>query len=404
MSIFRDTQGLEEEDPILGLGVAFQKELRPNKINLGIGAYKTGEGSSLVLPSVREAERLLLEQKLDKEYLPIEGDAAFLKQALGLVFGDGAPVVQSERATIVQTIGATSALRLAGEYLALERQRDSYISDPTWSNHRALLGRPGLKIKTYPYFHPTKRLLDFEGLCAAIDTMEPGSVVLMHGCCHNPTGVDPTVDQWKELSARIQTRNLFPFFDLAYHGFGHGLQEDAFPVRMFAEQGHEMFVAYSFSKNFGLYGERVGALIAVCSDKTVTQKVQRQLKTLIRAAYSNPPLHGGRIVSTVLQSPHLRKQWEEELSQMRQRIREMRQALVDNLQAKTGRDLTFMRSQNGLFSYGLLQAHHVNQLRETYGIYMPTSGRINVAGLHPRNLEAVVNALLTVLGESCKYG
>jgi aspartate aminotransferase len=400
MSIFRDTLGLEEEDPILSLGVAFQKEARPNKVNLGIGAYQTAEGTPFVLPSVRAAEHLIFDQKLDKDYLPIEGHAEFLKGTLGLVFGENSPILKANRVAIVQTIGATSALRLASEYLVLQHPREGFLSDPTWSNHRALMGRSGIKVQTYPYFHPTKHVLDFESFCAAVEAMPAGSVVLMHACCHNPTGVDPTAEQWKTLSSLIKARNLFPFFDLAYQGFGHGLEQDAFPVRFFAEQGHEMFVAYSFSKNFGLYGERVGALLAVCSDAELAQKVQRQLKTLIRAAYSTAPLHGARIVDTVLHAQSLRLQWENELAQMRQRIREIRNAFIDRLQARVPGDLTFMRTQNGLFSYGLLQTHHVSQLRARYAIFMPASGRINIAGLHPRNLDQVVQAIVTVLGNT----
>lgn len=397
MSIFRDTQGLEEEDPILGLQVAFGNDPRTEKVNLGIGAYKDGAGDSYVLPSVREADHILAEQNLDKEYLPIEGSSVFLTHTLALVFGENAPILSSGRATIVQTIGATCALRLAGEYLALHQPRQAFLSDPTWSNHRALLGRPGLQVHTYPYFHATLHTLDFEGMCQAINQMPAGSVVLMHACCHNPTGVDPTIDQWKALSELIKSRGLFPLFDLAYQGFGHSLKEDAFPVRYFAEQGHEMFVAYSFSKNFGLYGERLGALIAVCADSALAQKVQRQLKSLIRAGYSTAPLHPSRIVTTILQSAALRLQWQEELIQMRDRISLMRHVLVDHLQAKTDRDLSFLRKQNGLFSYGLLQSPHVKQLRDADAIYMPANGRVNVAGLHAGNLEVVVDAILRVL-------
>lgn len=397
MSIFHDTQGLEEDDPILGLQVAFRNEPRNSKINLGIGAYKDGEGLAYVLPSVREAEQILAGQNLDKEYLPIEGSSGFLTQVLALVFGENAPIVQTGCVTAVQTVGATCALRLAAEYLALKQSRTAYLSDPTWSNHRALMNRGGLSVATYPYFHPTQHTLDFEGMCQAIEKMPSGSVVLMHACCHNPTGVDPTEEQWRTLSSLIKARGLFPLFDLAYQGFGHGLNEDAFAVRYFAEQGHEMFVAYSFSKNFGLYGERLGALIAVCSDSNTAQKVQRQLKSLIRAGYSTAPLHPSRIVTTILQSAALRLQWQEELTQMRNRISLMRHILVDRLQTKTGRDLTFLRQQNGLFSYGLLQSHHVKQLRDENAIYMPTNGRMNVAGLHANNLDTVVDGIETVI-------
>lgn len=393
MSIFSETHGLEEEDPILSLGVFFRQDARPNKVNLGIGAYKSAEGDPTVLSCVRKAERWIQEQLLDKEYLPIEGDAAFLHQTLPLVLGGG-----TQRSAIIQTIGATSALRLGGDYLAIQGPRSIYVSDPSWSNHRTLFSRSGLTVHTYPYFDPATGVLNFDAMCGAIAKMPAGSGILLHGCGHNPTGVDPTIDQWKELSALIQKANLFPFFDLAYQGFAQGLDADAFGPRYFSEQGHTCFIAYSFSKNLGLYGERVGALIAVCDDGATAAKVERQLKSLVRGAYSTPPLHGGRVVSTVLRSPELRSEWQEELVSMRQRIQDMRQTLVERLQRSQQRDLAFLRRQHGLFSFGLLKSEHVQILRKDYAIYLPNNGRINVAGLNAHNLDYVVQAIESVMG------
>lgn len=397
MSLFASTQGLEEEDSILGLASAFRNEPRAQKVNLGIGAYSTAEGCSLVLSSVQKAEKILLEQKLDKDYLPIEGEASYLSENLPLVFGAQSDFVKSRRTAALQTIGATSALRLGGEYLSLGGPRAIYVSDPTWPNHRGIFGRAGLGVKTYPYFDKDKGILDFTGMCQAIEQMPLGSAILLHACCHNPTGIDPSPEQWRQLSSLIKARGLFPFFDLAYQGFALGLEEDALPVRIFSEQGHLLFVANSFSKNFGLYGERVGALTAVCEDQRVANKVQKQLKTLVRANYSTPPLHGARIVRTILQSEPLRREWEQELVMMRTRIQQMRKVFVDRLESQSDRTLSFLRQQHGLFSFGLLHPEHVSRLIMDYAIYLPGNGRINVAGLTARNVDYVVDAVLSVI-------
>lgn len=398
MSVFRSTHGLEEDDPILSLNVAFRKDERGNKVNLGIGAYKCDQGKPYVLPCVRKAETQLIERKLDKEYLPIEGIADYLDEVRWLVLGKSAEAVTSGRVAAVQTIGATSALRIGGEYLALQGPRVIYVSDPTWSNHHTLFGRAGLTVKTYPYFNKAQGTLNFPEMCRAIEQMTPDSAILLHGCCHNPTGVDPTPEQWKELCTLIKSKKLFPFFDLAYQGFAAGLEEDAWPLRHFAMEGLEFFAASSYSKNFGLYGERVGALLAVCSDRELALKLERQLKSLIRGSYSTPPSHGARIVAEVLRSEELKREWQDELKMMRQRIQQMRRSLVEGLEHKSGRQLAFLKAQHGLFSYGLLKPEHVGRLRDEFAIFMPGNGRINVAGLNPRNLDYVIDAFLKVMG------
>lgn len=397
MSPFKTTEGLQEEDPILSLAVAFREETRPTKVNLGIGAFRTSEGAPYVLPSVLKAETQLLARKLDHEYLPIEGEAAFLKEIMPLLFGKGAAVISAGRLAAVQSIGDTSALRIGAEYLALQGPKEAFVSEPTWPNHRALFARGGLQVKSYPYFDKAKGTLDFLGMCAAIRKMPSGSIIVLHGCCHNPTGVDPTPEQWRELSTLIRAQRVFPFFDLAYQGFGQGLDEDAWPVRHFAEEGHDLFVAYSCSKNFGLYGERIGALIALCGERETAVKVGRQLKTLVRGSYSTPPLHGARIVATILQTEALHREWEQELTLMRRRIQEMRQEFVNRFEKKNlNRNVDFLRQQHGLFSYGLIQPEQVGPLRKEYGIFLPPNGRMNVAGLTPHNLDYVVEAVCRV--------
>lgn len=398
MTIFSDTQGLEEDDPILSLAVHFRKETRPHKVNLGIGAYATTEGKPFVLNSVQRAEKHLLDQKLDKEYLPIEGDRAFLQNTLALILGNRRSLLDSGRFAMVQTIGATSALRIGGDYLALQGSREVYLSDPTWSNHRTIFGRADLTVKSYPYFDKSSKTLDFTSMCKAIRQMPKGSAILLHACCHNPTGIEPTAAQWKELSLLIKAQGVLPFFDLAYQGFGNGLDEDALPIRHFAQDGHDLFVAYSYSKNMGLYGERVGALFALCESEVVASKVQKQLKSLVRGVYSTPPLQGARIVDTVLGVEENNDEWKKELLGMRQRIQDMRKQLIAGLALKIQYDLSYMRSQQGLFSYGLLMPEHVIQLREAHAIYLPPNGRINVAGLNAQNLHYVVNAIHAVVG------
>lgn len=397
MPFFNDIP-LLPDDPILGLPIAFAADPHPNKINLGIGAYKTAEGHPLVLSSVRKAESLLLQRHLNKEYLPIEGDPEFLRYSLQLLLGGDSPLYQIGHYFAAQSVGGASALRIGSEFLAKFVSKTIFISQPSWSNHKQIFEKSGLNVGSYPYFDPQKQLLDFPGMCEAIRNMPPGSVILLHGCCHNPTGIDPTFDQWKELSNLIKEQQILPFFDIAYQGFGHGLDLDAQAIRHFVNEGHEMLIAYSFSKNFGLYGERVGFLTIVCSSADRVPKIASQIRNLIRGNYSNPPLHGARIVSTILKSHELTLEWKTELNNMCERVKEMRKALIAALFVKgQDRNFAYMHQQIGLFSFTGLNPDQVQRLRKEKAIYMPNNGRINIAGLNTQNVAYVAEALLSVM-------
>lgn len=396
MSFF-DEIPLLPPDPILGLPILFAAESRPNKVNLGIGSYKTAEGLPLVLNSVRKAENLILQRHLNKEYLPIDGDSEFLKCALQLIFGGELSSIESERLYASQTLGGSGALRIAGEFFSKLINSNIFLPQPSWLNHKPLFERGGMNVGSYPYFDPKTHLLDFKGMCQAINNLPPASIILLHASCHNPTGVDPTLEQWRELSDLIKKRGLFPFFDFAYQGFGDSIEADAQSVRLFAREGHEMMVAYSFSKNFGLYGERVGLLSVLTSEPKTKPKIASQVSTLIRGNYSNPPLQGARIVSTILKSHELTLDWKGELKNMCERIKEMRKALVAALLVRGhDRNFDFILKQNGLFSFIGLSKEQVDRLRSEYAIYMPSNGRINLAGLNTQNIEYFVQALLSV--------
>ena len=396
---YLDSLQLMPDDPILNLNVSFAADSRNNKVNLGVGSYKTGEGNPMVLSSVKKAEAILLEKNLNKEYLPIDGLKEFIQEALNVVYGNDFPALKNGEICGVQTIGGTGALRIGSEFLATRNiSKTIFVSDPTWPNHKGIFSQVGLKVDVYPYYDQVAHKLDFAGMCESIKHMPKGSIILLHACCHNPTGIDPQFEQWKELSKLIKDQQLIPFFDFAYQGFGQGLEEDAKAVRYFAEQHHEMLVASSFSKNFGLYSERVGLLSIVTPNKETAVRVCSQLKSLIRCSYSTPPSHGVRIVKTILQDPALRKEWEQELANMCERIKEMRKALVGELLTrKNNKDFSFMNRQQGIFSYSGLDQDQVHRLRQENGIYMPSNGRINVAGLNWHNLNYVVDAILSVL-------
>lgn len=397
MPYFNDIPQLPE-DPILGLPILFAADPRPNKINLGIGAYKTAEGAPLVLASVKKAEALLLRKHLNKEYLPIEGDPDFLRLSLQLLFGSDSSLLTSDRFFAAQSVGGASAIRIGAEFLAKLVSKTIFISQPTWSNHKQIFERAGLSVGSYPYFNPQTRLLDYDGMCEAIRNMPSGSVILLHGCCHNPTGIDPTFSQWEELCELIKKQKMIPFFDMAYQGFGEGIDQDAQAIRHFAKEGHEMLVAYSFSKNFGLYGERVGFLTIIGLSHEQIPKIGSQVRSLIRANYSNPPLQGARIVSTILKSHELTVEWKIELHHMSDRIRQMRQALVAALMGKgSDRNLFALHDQKGLFSFCGLTIEQVQRLRKEKGIYTPNNGRINIAGLNIDNVSYLADALLSVM-------
>lgn len=385
-------------DPIFGLTTAFRADTRKGRVNLGVGAYRDADGMPYVLGSVRIAERKLLDQKLNKEYFPILGSQEFGDRASELIFGPlGSDEELRARSVIVGTPGGTAALRVGGEWIALGGPRTVYLSDPTWANHQGVMIRAGLATDRYPYFDFRQKNVRFQALLESLDTMPSGSVLLLQASCHNPTGTDLTSAQWKELGARMLERGLIPFFDLAYQGLGSGLEKDAQAIHIFLQQGHSFLVAYSFSKNFGLYGERVGALAVITGSTQAAGIAKKQLQTVVRGNYSNPPIHGLRVVVEILRDDELRKQWHAELETMRQRINEMRKAFVGGLRAGGfSKDLDQVASQKGMFSFGFLTVDEVHQLRKQHAVYLPDDGRINVAGLSPRNMDAVVEAMLSV--------
>ncbi|MCE2982714.1 MAG: aspartate/tyrosine/aromatic aminotransferase [Parachlamydia sp.] len=394
---FYQKADLLPDDPILGLPVLFAADPRPDKINLGIGAYKTAEGFPHLLNTVRKAENLLMQKQLNKEYLPIEGDPEFIKHSLRLLFGNSHPIFQTGNFFAAQTIGASGALRLAGELLHMLVGKTIFLSQPSWSNHKQIFEKAGLKVGSYPYYDMQTQDLDFSGMCAAIQNMPARSAILLHGCCHNPTGVDPTFEQWKELSELIMKQNLIPLFDTAYQGFGQDLDQDAKAIRYFAAQGHECIITYSFSKNFGLYGERVGFICVLSNDLALIPPIASHIKYLIRCSYSNPPLQGARIVTTILKSTELMLEWKKELVNMCERVREMRKALIAALYVQGLKNFSPLAKQKGLFSFCGLTPEQVLRLREEAGIYMPSNGRINVAGINTYNVETIAKAILSVM-------
>jgi aspartate aminotransferase len=389
MSYFDNVTKLPE-DPILGLSIAFAADPRPNKVNLGVGAYRDAEGKPFVLSSVLKAERILLEKQLNKEYLPIKGDPDFLNSSVKQIFGEALQQRCNAQMFSIQALGGTGALRLGGEFLSQDSMRTIYIPDPSWLNHRRVFTHARMQVDTYPYYDSVRKCLDFPGLCAAIRKMPARSVILMHACCHNPTGFDPSIEQWKELSTLIKNQGILPFFDLAYAGLGQGFDEDIFPIRYFVEQGHELFCATSYSKMFGLYGERVGMLTIVSPH---SDAIGSHLKVLARGCYSNPPLHGERIVTTILQSQSLRQEWLQELEGMRTRIQDQRQRLVSALISKGIESANELSKQQGMFAYTGLDQECLQRLCQEHAIYMADSGRINLAGLNAKNFVYVVAAL-----------
>lgn len=385
-------------DPILGITEAFNADTNTAKINLGVGVYYDDKGKVPLLECVQKAEAKLMEQPTPRTYLPIEGLAAYDKAVQELVFGADSPVIQEKRALTVQAIGGTGALKIGADFLKrFLPASDVYISDPSWENHRALFESAGFTVHNYAYYDAATRGVNFDGMLAALKAMPAGSIVVLHACCHNPTGADLTQDQWDQVIAAVQAGNLVPFLDMAYQGFANGIDEDGAVVRRFAATGMAMLVSNSFSKSFSLYGERVGALSIVATTSEEATRVLSQLKRVVRTNYSNPPTHGGKVVATVLATPELRKLWEEELAGMRVRIREMRSAMVEKLKAKApGHDFEFVREQVGMFSYSGLTKEQVGKLRDE-SIYAVDTGRICVAALNSTNIDRVVDAIAKVL-------
>ena len=386
-------------DPILGLNEQFNDDSRTDKVNLGIGVYSNDDGQLPLLKAVRAAEQQHFESASPRGYLPIEGIASYNKAAQALLLGQDSAIIEQGRAVTVETIGGTGALKIGADFLKkITPNSKVYVSNPTWQNHESIFEDAGFTVETYPYYSAESHGLDFAAMKARLETLDPKSIVILHACCHNPTGIDPTLEQWQEILDIVKSRDLIPFLDIAYQGFGAGLQEDAQAVRLFAEAGIEMFVSASFSKSFSLYGERVGALTFTAQSKDLAEKAFSQVRTVIRSNYSNPPTHGATIVSAVLNSPELFKLWEEELSEMRVRIRSMREQLVEQIKvAGVERDFSFVLKQNGMFSFSGLTKEQVDRLREEFAIYAVGSGRICVAALNSKNVDYVAKSIATVL-------
>ena len=398
-------------DSILGLTEAFQKDRNPRKINLGVGVYQDGSGQTPVLATVKEAEQRLLGTEATKSYLPIDGLGAYATACQELVFGGGHAVVSEGRAATAQTPGGTGALRVAADFVRrISRQSGEssggnesagptvWLSDPTWPNHPNVFGSAALQVQTYPYFEAETNGVAFDRMMAALETIPQGDVLLLHGCCHNPTGADLSPQQWQAVAAVCAGRGIVPLLDFAYQGFGNGLEEDATGVRVIADHCREFLVASSFSKNFGLYNERVGALTLVAASADAASAAQSHLKICVRANYSTPPAHGGQIVATILADAELRARWEGELAEMRNRINDMRHLFVETLdEQEVGRDVSFIARQRGMFSFSGLTASQAQALRERHSIYIVGSGRINVAGMTEANMDYLCAAIADVL-------
>jgi aspartate/tyrosine/aromatic aminotransferase len=391
-------------DPILGLSEAFRADPNPKKINLSVGVYQDATGKTPILESVRQAGRLVLERQKTMSYLPIPGSPAYATAVQRLMFGDGHELETSGRAATSHTPGGTGALRVTADLIHQQLPKATvWFTQPTWPNHPQIFAAAGVATKSFPYFDAKSNSLAFEEALTAIKSIPAGDVVLLHGCCHNPTGIDPSPAQWGILADAVFSRGILPLLDFAYQGFADGIAEDAVGLRAFARPGAEIIVCSSFSKNFGLYCERVGALTVIAKDKQAADTVQSQIKACIRANYSNPPAHGAELVTTVLGDAVLRKQWEGEVAQMRDRINGMRQLFVKTLGAKgVPGDYSFMTRQRGMFSFSGLTPEHVKALKEKYAIYIVGSGRINVAGITEENVGPLCEAIAAVVRNGSK--
>jgi aromatic-amino-acid transaminase len=386
-------------DPILGLNEQYNADTNPNKVNLGVGVYFDDNGKLPLLQCVQAAEKTMMATPTARGYLPIDGIVAYDAAVKGLVFGADSEPVTSGRVATVQGIGGTGGLKIGADFLKrLSPNATVLISDPSWENHRALFTNAGFKVDTYAYYDADKRGVNFEGMLASLNAAAAGTIVVLHACCHNPTGYDITAAQWDQVVAVIKAKNLTAFLDMAYQGFGHGIAEDGAVIQKFVAAGLNFFVSTSFSKSFSLYGERVGALSVLCADKEECSRVLSQLKIVIRTNYSNPPIHGGAVVAAVLNNPELRALWEKELGEMRVRIKAMRQTLVDGLKAAgVKQDMSFITTQIGMFSYSGLSKDQMVRLRSEFGVYGTDTGRMCVAALNSKNIDYVCKAIATVM-------
>ncbi|TAL81392.1 MAG: aspartate/tyrosine/aromatic aminotransferase [Candidimonas sp.] len=399
MNSLFDSVELAPRDPILGLNEQYNADTRSNKVNLGIGVYCDDQGRIPLLKAVRQAEVALTEAAAARGYLPIDGIPGYNKGAQTLLLGEGSALAAAGRVLTMQALGGTGAIKVGADFLRRWLPGSKVaISDPSWENHRAIFENAGFTVDTYRYYNSATHGLDFDGMLASLDKLPTQTVVVLHACCHNPTGVDPTLEQWRQIASVVKEKQLVPFLDIAYQGFGDGLEEDASVVRLFAELGLTTLVSSSFSKSFSLYGERVGALTLISASREESTRVLSQLKRLIRSNYSNPPTHGGKVVSMVLNTPELHTLWTEELTSMRERIRAMRIQLVEKLKSHgVKQNFDFVLTQRGMFSYSGLTSAHVDRLREEHAVYALSSGRICVAALNSRNIDYVADAIAKVL-------
>ena len=390
---------LAPADPILGLTEAFVADKNPNKVNLGVGVYQDGQGKVPVLRVVREAEKRFYEKEDSKSYLPIDGLPAYRKEVQNLLFGEDSKLIREGRVVTAQALGGTGGLKLGADFLRRFLPGSGlWQSSPSWENHRALFEGAGFAVNEYAYYDAKTQGLDFAGMRAALAGLAPKSIVLLHACCHNPTGVDLTAAEWQEVVGIVKERELLPFIDFAYQGFGEGIAQDAAAVRTFADAGVSCVITSSFSKSFSLYRERVGAVSIVTADEDETKRVTSQLKRVIRTNYSNPSSHGGQIVALILADKELRAQWEAELAEMRERILKMRALFVAELGSiGIERDFSFITRQRGMFSYSGIDIERVRRLRSEFGLYIVDSGRICVAAMNEKNIGYITDCISKVL-------
>ena len=398
MSLFSAVE-MAPRDPILGLNEQYNADTNPHKVNLGVGVYFDDNGKLPLLQCVQAAEKTLMATPTARGYLPIDGIAAYDAAVKGLVFGADSEAVKTGRVATVQGIGGTGGLKIGADFLKrLNPNAKVLISDPSWENHRALFTNAGFIVDSYAYYDANKRGVNFEGMLASLNAAAPATIVVLHACCHNPTGYDITADQWDQVIAVVKAKSLTAFLDMAYQGFGHGIAEDGAVIGKFVAAGLDFFVSTSFSKSFSLYGERVGALSVLCASKEEADRVLSQLKIVIRTNYSNPPIHGGAVVAAVLNNPTLRAQWEQELGEMRARIKVMRQSLVQGLKAAGVKaDMGFITTQIGMFSYSGLSKDQMVRLRSEFGVYGTDTGRMCGAALNSKNIDYVCASIAKVM-------
>ena len=398
MSVFSAVE-MAPRDPILGLNEQFAADTHPNKVNLGVGVYYDDNGKLPLLQCVQTAEKQMVDSPKPRGYLPMDGIAAYDNAVKGLVFGTDSEPVTSGRVATAQGIGGTGGLKIGADFLKkLKADAKVLISDPSWENHRALFAQAGFVVESYPYYDAATRSINFAGMLAALESAAPGTIIVLHACCHNPTGYDISSAQWDQVVATVKSRNLLAFLDMAYQGFGNGIVQDGAVIGKFVAAGLHFFVSTSFSKSFSLYGERVGALSVLCASKDEAERVLSQLKVVIRTNYSNPQIHGATVVATVLGTPALRAQWESELAEMRMRIKAMRSAFVEKLKAAgVQADMSFITTQIGMFSYSGLSKDQMVRLRSEFGVYGTDTGRMCVAALNSKNIDHVCASIAKVM-------